>query len=342
VNTLTLKLSNFQVYDKAQLSFTSGITVIRGANSSGKSAVFRAVEALVTNPLSGKDYIHHDKTKCSVSLNFDSNFEVIWTRSTKGVSYKINDKSYTKLGRDNVYTIFPEFPLTLDDRGNLANLHGEWDLMFPFDRSEGDLFRLFEDVFQISESNRVLKEFQQQGKKFQKELQENHHKQALTEERVNGINEILSDYNITQLSVITQGYEESKSRYEELQKDIKKALAIQECIELIEELEEFPIGNLSDMLSKLNSFTNDLDILRLWTSLTEANFEPFKYNPEQLQKGIELKNDIDYVQEQGKKLLKAHKEGIWASKELKQRIELIEKVDICPLCKQSMEVKRAN
>ena len=39
------------------------------------------------------------------------------------------------------------------------NIEGEWDLPFPFDRTPSELFKLFENIFCISDSAVILKSF---------------------------------------------------------------------------------------------------------------------------------------------------------------------------------------
>ncbi len=48
---LTLGLANFQSIARARFVFEPGITLIGGATSSGKTAVFRALKAILLNIL---------------------------------------------------------------------------------------------------------------------------------------------------------------------------------------------------------------------------------------------------------------------------------------------------
>ena len=82
-------------------------------------------------------------------------------------------ESYGKTGNSNAFKILNDNTgFTLDNSGNLMNIEGELELPFPFDRSPSELFKLFENVFCVSDSATILKAFKEEEDNTQKQLNE--------------------------------------------------------------------------------------------------------------------------------------------------------------------------
>lgn len=145
--TVVLALKDFQCHKKTRLEFEPGLTVINGSNSSGKSSLLRAVKALVLNSPYAKKFIRRGAGSVVVALQLDELPAIYWQRDDKSAAYKVGKDTYTKVGKSKLFDILPEFPLVRDESGALLNIQDEWSILFPFDRSPTDLFKLFEDMF---------------------------------------------------------------------------------------------------------------------------------------------------------------------------------------------------
>ena len=59
----SLTIKNFQSHKDSTLQFSPNVNVILGHNDSGKSAIFRAIDFVVFNSLSGDSFVRHGEKK---------------------------------------------------------------------------------------------------------------------------------------------------------------------------------------------------------------------------------------------------------------------------------------
>ena len=155
-NELKLSLENFQSISHGELVFHTGTTVIIGQSNSGKSATFRALKACLLNPSGSQRFIKKGAKSSSVALEYNGN-QIIWKRTPTESLYIINGESFLKTGRSNVFKILEDTGFVIDSNDVLMNLEEELQLPFPFGISNADLFKLYENVFCISDSAVILK-----------------------------------------------------------------------------------------------------------------------------------------------------------------------------------------
>ena len=155
-NELKLSLENFQSISKGELIFHTGTTVIIGQSNSGKSATFRALKACLMNPIGSQRFIKKGTKSSSVALEYNGN-QIIWKRTLKESSYIINGEEYLKTGKSNAFKIIEDTGFAVDSNDTIMNIEEELQLPFPFGMSKADLFKLYENVFCISDSAIILK-----------------------------------------------------------------------------------------------------------------------------------------------------------------------------------------
>lgn len=156
---MKLKLENFQSIENAELEFPIGVTVIRGKNGSGKTACFRAIEGALTNPSGTANYIKHGARETRVSLENEGN-SLTWikTPSTSAYIDNSNGKLYNKASKLDSRDI-ADLGFYFNSKDKIVNLQDEWSVLFPFGESDSEMFKLFEDVFNISCATTVIDEF---------------------------------------------------------------------------------------------------------------------------------------------------------------------------------------
>lgn len=156
-NTLKVHLKNFQSISNAELEFKQGLNIIVGESNSGKSAIFRAIKGAILNPSGSQKYIKNKQKEFEVTLDYNGN-NILWQRSTKSPKYTINGETYDKIGNSNLLDFINNSGFVLDENKNLMNIESELDLPFPFDKSNAELFKLFEkSIFCISDSSAIVK-----------------------------------------------------------------------------------------------------------------------------------------------------------------------------------------
>ena len=155
-NELKLSLENFQSISKGELIFHTGTNVIIGQSNSGKSATFRALKACLSNPSGSQRFIKKGTSHSSVMLEYNGN-QIIWKRTPKENSYIVNGETYLKTGKSNAFKIVEDTGFAVDSNDTIMNIEEELQLPFPFGMSDSDLFKLYENVFCISDSAIILK-----------------------------------------------------------------------------------------------------------------------------------------------------------------------------------------
>ncbi len=93
-----LTIENFQSIKGPLTIQVDGLTCIIGESNIGKSAIIRALQALLTNRC-GDDFITTDQTFCKVTLEAGGHV-VIWTKTRSTASYEVDGQLFTKLNGD--------------------------------------------------------------------------------------------------------------------------------------------------------------------------------------------------------------------------------------------------
>ena len=156
-NNLKVTIENFQSISKGELEFTQGINIIVGQSNSGKSAILRALKGAVLNTSGSQKYIKNGTKGFKVGIDYQGN-SIEWSRTSKSPEYVINGEKYAKTGSSNLLDFLDNSGFTLDENKSLMNVESELELPFPFDKSNSELFKLFEkNIFCISDSTAITK-----------------------------------------------------------------------------------------------------------------------------------------------------------------------------------------
>ena len=155
-NELKLSFENFQSISRGELIFHTGTNVIIGQSNSGKTATFRGLKACLSNPSGSQRFIKKGTSKASVTLEYNGN-QIVWKRTPKESSYTINGEDFLKTGKSNAFKIIDDTGFVIDDNEVIMNIEEELQLPFPFGISKSELFKLYENVFCVSDSAIILK-----------------------------------------------------------------------------------------------------------------------------------------------------------------------------------------
>ena len=93
---MEVKIKNFQSIKEAHITVT-GLTVITGQNSIGKSAVARAIKGVFSN-LKGNSFVRKGEASTEVEVTFEDGSSVVWEKGKKKNDYTINGKNISKVG----------------------------------------------------------------------------------------------------------------------------------------------------------------------------------------------------------------------------------------------------
>lgn len=197
-NELKLSIENFQSISKGELIFHKGTTVIIGQSNSGKTATFRALKACLSNPSGSQRFIKNGAKLASVLLEYDGN-QIIWKKTPKESSYIINGETFLKTGSSNAFKIMEDTGFIRDDNDTIMNIEEELQLPFPFGISKAELFKLFENVFCVSDSAIILKSAREQEDKVKDDISSLEDDLAKNTNKLNELQEFKKEFNLTKL-----------------------------------------------------------------------------------------------------------------------------------------------
>ena len=92
-----VRVKNFQSIKDASIEI-DGLTVVTGANNSGKTALMRAIRGVFENS-PHSSLLRKDEKKIEVELEFEDGQSVVWEKGPKDNSYVINGYKISGVGR---------------------------------------------------------------------------------------------------------------------------------------------------------------------------------------------------------------------------------------------------
>ena len=219
MNELKLSLQNFQSISHGELTFQTGLNFIIGQSNSGKSATFRALKACLVNPIGSQKFIKKGTAKAVVSLQYNGQ-NILWERSKKENNYIINGETYFKTGRSNAFKIVvDDLGFIQDDNGDIMNIEEELQLPFPFGISGVELFKLFENVFCVSDSAVILKSAKDYEKSVNDEIDSLEIEAQKAQVKINALQEFKKFLDIEKLKNFKKNLEENTIKLKVLKED---------------------------------------------------------------------------------------------------------------------------
>ena len=207
--------------------FPVGITVIQGKTGSGKTTLFYAIEDCLVNPSGVDDAINWDAKQASVTIENNNN-KVTWIKTQTSSIYKneLTEQEFVKASKLDSSNI-ADLGFYIKD-GDVLNIQGEWNLLFPFALKDTEMFRLFEDIFNISCSFNIIDDYKKEEQGVKSQINQITSQINNITQNVNTIDEILSkvdntkiDYYINNLNTKKQLVDELTMDFDNLSKNSK-------------------------------------------------------------------------------------------------------------------------
>lgn len=215
-NELKLSLENFQSISKGELVFHTGTNVIIGQSNSGKTATFRALKACLSNPIGSQRFIKKGTKNSSVALEYNGN-QIIWRRTPKESSYIINGEEFIKTGKSSAFKIMEDTGFVIDDNDTIMNIEEELQLPFPFGISKSELFKLYENVFCVSDSAVILKAAKEKEEETKDTISSMENEITKNNNKLTEIENFKKEINLDFLKEKKNWLEESSNRIDFLQ-----------------------------------------------------------------------------------------------------------------------------
>lgn len=169
--TVRIRVRDFQSIEDAEIE-VSGLTVITGANNTGKSACLRAVHGVFTNAR-GTKYVRHGKDHCAVTVTFGDGREVTWEKGEKTNRYTVDGKTLDKVGSGVPPEVgaFGIAPITAAGRDLWPQFAQQFTgQVFLLDQPGSVLAESIADVSRVGVLNDALRNVQSDRKALSSEL----------------------------------------------------------------------------------------------------------------------------------------------------------------------------
>lgn len=330
---MKLKIKNFQSISDAEIEFPTGITVIQGESNNGKTAILRAVKAIVTNPSGSGHYVQHGKKSAIVELT--NNGETLsWERAKNSTSYKYKDQIFQKTSKQDSNS-FCDLGFVRGSKGELLNLSDEWSVLFPFGYSDTELFKLFEDLFAITDSAKVIDGMKGDETSCNKDRLLQQDGLEFLKNRLKLSQDLKSKLKIGQAKLIKQVLTKKLEELKRLKEDLK-------TVERLNSISKFELTSEPFKTDKLIEIGKQS--LELFKACSRASQLPINVELPKMQTfDLNLdaisrlrKSEIEYQQEQRKR------ENLVVSQaELEKALEdckaLWKTIEQCPLCGGAMK-----
>lgn len=169
--TVKIRVRDYQSIEDAEIE-VSGLTVITGANNTGKSAMLRAVYGAFTNAR-GTKYVRHGKDQCSVTVTFGDGRTVTWEKGEKTNRYTVDGKVLDKVGAGIPVELeaFGVVPITAAGRELWPQFAQQFTgQVFLLDQPGSVLAESIADVSRVGVLNEALRNAQSDKRTLSSEL----------------------------------------------------------------------------------------------------------------------------------------------------------------------------
>lgn len=327
---MKVRIKDFQSIKDYTFEFPVGVTIIQGKTDSGKTTVFYAIDHCLTNPPGVADVINWDAKQAEVTIENNGGY-VKWIKTPSSCEYEDRDgKPYTKASKLDSRDI-DDLGFYFDKKDKVINIHSEWDKLFPFDSSDTEMFKLFEDIFNISSSFQIIDSIKKDEQEKKQKAGQIADKINLITKQNNEIDGILSSIDLNLINAQITRLENAENAITELKKDYNTFLQNKKYSDIkipdnynSEQL-QLKFGNYQNILKDYNNYLKG----KSFKSLPEQKTFNLKENPYKEDYSVyiqELNNIKNYESELRK--LELIEQDLLEKKKL---------IKVCPTCGRPLE-----
>ena len=258
--TLKLHLKNFQAFSELDVEFVQGVNTIIGESNSGKTSVLRAIKSLIDNGSRTAHYIKQGTNETEVQMSYEGH-DLTWSRTAKEIRYKIDGQDFLKAGTTDLFKLLPVNGFVRDPQGELANLEDEWTLPYPYYKTPSELFKVFENIFCVSDSAKVLKGMKESEDEYKKTLQRTEEEISKVQRKLDAIEKLDVRGNVQKLTELKETLQGLESARDNLQVSISTLQEIAKKAKLYKNLPKETV-ELKEKWDVLEDLTRDFKKLR--------------------------------------------------------------------------------
>lgn len=347
---MKIKFKNFQALKAEEIEINPGVTLIVGPTDSGKTAIFRGLLSLLTNSIDAPSFINGaalqekgDSAELAVTVIDEDIPEIEFHRTPGKAWYMINGKKYSKLARSNIFDIYPDmhkkFVYDPNDSRKILNFQTEEQLAFPFDKSDAEMFKLFEHIFNIADTRAIMDTIRKEEDSVNFKLSQNQTEKTKLESDIAALKQSISGVNKDLLLNYAEQYKNCYGSIQNQYSKLSKIASYVPFLKTVQELPEFLKHNDEEICNEASILEKKLQECLLKESYvknyTDVQLTPIKDDFDSVVLDLRSKLDKIQVLEQNitaqEKLIKLN-ENVRAEAEKE-----LEEFDICPLCGHTLK-----
>lgn len=219
----SVEIRNFQSHKHTVLEFVPGTNVIIGLSDAGKSAVFRAINWVLSNRPLGDAYRSEWGGDTHVILRLSDGNVVERFRSASSNEYRVNGEILKAFGSDP-----PEAVLEVL-RMDSANIQAQGAPPFLLSASPGEAARMLNKAASLDEIDRTIANLRKSLQETNRRLEYNtKQKERLEEELQEYANLAYLEEQVLELESIEEEYQKRKSSTESLSKLVSNVRKVSE------------------------------------------------------------------------------------------------------------------
>lgn len=235
--------------------FPIGITVVQGRSGSGKTTLFYAVHDCLANPSGVSDVINWDAKQAEVTVE-NNDTQVTWIKTPSSCTYvDESGKEYVKASKIDSRDL-GNLGFYFNKKDEVMNICDEWSVLFPFNLSDTEMFKMFEDMFNISSSSQIIDNIKTDEKEYKAKLATLSNQVNDLTIKNNNIEEILSKVNLDVDKFISD-VNTKENTLSGTQQDFNVIQTQQKYLDILIP-EEFEVRHLSQVFSKYQHVLKDL------------------------------------------------------------------------------------
>lgn len=353
-------IQNFQGYKDAEIDFSSGINIIDGANSSGKSTIYRAFDWVRRNrPLGPKrrSWFAKDDEDTRVKICFSEGVAVEKIRTFSGEVYYLlitPDKTirFEVVGND--------VPQQITDIFNIAdyNIQPQGQASFLLSESPGKVAARINELVDLDIIDTLFKRIDKSIKESGKAYSRNINAADKKQQEIDSYAYLSqAEEELLSLENEQQGYESSVSDYhsvvdildkrDEIEEKVSELIEFVSAKKTVKELEEL-IKKCEDSEAEVSSIAGIIESLKEAEELEKevASLEQARMIIEEIspliseyfeitEKNKNISEIIKSNSRISRTIEKSYKELKSLTKEYEEKITLI---DTCPLCETPLTI----
>ena len=299
-NQLDLKIDvkNFQIIKDASFCFPAGtVSLVVGASGNGKTSLLRAVRTLLLNTSGSQKFIRHGTEEAEVKMSYGGH-SVIWKRTQSGAKYTIDGSDYSKLGTKNILDYLPDNGFVIDQNNSILNLEGAWDVLFPFNKSDAELFKLFENIFCVSDSGTIFQAFKMEDNRLSKELEDCEKEIEKNSTKIKAIEDLQNKVDINKLKKYKEKYANLSNDYAEISKNLVVLNSIKKYLSVVKP-GKVVIFNL-DKMREYETLNKDIKVLESVNKYPVVDSSVIIFNLDKVITYEKLYKDIHIIKESNK------------------------------------------